>query len=165
MRDELALALRVPAWTWRFYLRHLPLVAGLSLIPSIQRLLVVGGDMPDGLVVASEALVGVVRLGLVVAVAWLAFRHTRPLFSNARAFVREHWRSLVVQGALLSIAFAVFDLFAEQVIAGLLPESARQTYLAWLLFLKNPTIIALTFIWWIGLVRQVFCTEPAKITA
>ncbi|AXB43181.1 hypothetical protein [Amycolatopsis albispora] len=165
MRAELGLALRVPRWAWRFYLRHLPLVAGLSLIPSLQRLLVVGGEMPGGLVVASEVLVGLVRLGLVAVVAWLAFRGQRPRMANASAFFRDHWRSLVLQGVLLSVAFAVFDVVAERVVGGLLPESARQGYLAWLLFLKNPTIIALTFIWWIGLARQVLCTEPERVPA
>ncbi|XVV02943.1 hypothetical protein ACQPW3_37235 [Actinosynnema sp. CA-248983] len=42
----------------------------------------------------------------------------------------------------------------ESVVGGLLPADARQGYLAVLLFVKNPTVIALTFIWWVGLVRQ-----------
>ena len=37
------------------------------------------------------------------------------------------------------------------------------TNLAVLLFLKNPTVIALTFLWWIGLLRQAFRTKPAPV--
>jgi len=29
--------------------------------------------------------------------------------------------------------------------------------------LKNPTVIALTFLWWISLLRQVFRTKPAPV--
>lgn len=37
------------------------------------------------------------------------------------------------------------------------------TNLAVLLFLENPTVIALTFLWRIGLLRQVFRTKPAPV--
>ncbi|SFA81051.1 hypothetical protein SAMN05216266_101574 [Amycolatopsis marina] len=40
-------------------------------------------------------------------------------------------------------------------VGGLLPESARQGYLAALLFVKNPTIIAFTFVWMVGVLRQL----------
>jgi hypothetical protein len=64
---------------------------------------------------------------------------------------------------LLAVAVLVFDVVAEQVVGGLLPESARQTYLAVLLFVKNPTVIAFTFVWWVGLIRQVAVSRPVPV--
>lgn len=166
LRGEIRLALEVPAWAWRFYLRHLPLVVGLSLVASLQRLVVVewGDHVPGALAVASEVLVMGVRLLLLVLVWRLAMRDTRWRFDNLSAFARSHWRSLVIQGVLLSVAFMVFDVVAENVVAGFLPADSRSTYLAVLLFVKNPTVIAFTFIWWVGLARQMLREVPAPAT-
>jgi hypothetical protein len=84
-------------------------------------------------------------------------------FNNFTAFAARHWPSLVWQGVFLSVAFLVFDLGAEQGIGGLLPEAARQAYLAVLLFVKNPTVIAFTIVWWIGLIRQTAVSRPAPV--
>ncbi|MEV0680275.1 hypothetical protein AB0I60_27540 [Actinosynnema sp. NPDC050436] len=151
---ELKLALEVPRWTWRFYLRHLPLIAGLSLIPSTQRLIAVNWGIPGAWAAASEVVVMVVRVGLVLAVGWLALRGGRATWERFTAFATAHWRSLVWQGVLLGVAFLVFDVVAETIVGGLLPAEARQGYQAVLLFVKNPTIIALTLVWWVGLVRR-----------
>ncbi|WP_246076462.1 hypothetical protein [Amycolatopsis cihanbeyliensis] len=40
-RAELNLALAVPRWAWRFCLRYLPVIGGLSLLPALQRFVVV----------------------------------------------------------------------------------------------------------------------------
>jgi hypothetical protein len=154
MRDEVRLALEAPRWAWRFYRRHLALVVGLSLLPSVQRLGVVNWEerIPSVAATLSEVVVMAVRILLVVLIWRLAVR--RPDWGRGKAFVDTHWRSLIVQGGLLTLAFLVFDVVAEQVVGGLLPESAQQTYLAVLLFVKNPTVIAFTFIWMVGVVRQ-----------
>lgn len=154
MRDEVRLALEVPRWAWRFYRRHLALVVGLSLLPSVQRLVVVNWEeqIPSVAATLSEVVVMAVRIVLVVVVWRLAVG--RPDWARGKAFVDTHWRSLIVQGGLLTLAFLVFDVVAEKVVGGLLPESARQTYLAVLLFVKNPTVIAFTFIWIVGMIRQ-----------
>lgn len=152
---ELRLAWQVPAWAWRFSLRHFPVIAGLSLVASVQRLVVVGRDLPGGWAQASELLVAAARVALVVVIWRLATRGERLSWAAAGAFASAHWRSLVVQGLLLSAAFLAFDVGAERVVGGLLPEAARQAYLAVLLFVKNPTVIAFTLVWWVGLVRQV----------
>ncbi|MET9231566.1 hypothetical protein [Lentzea sp. NPDC003310] len=156
--SEFGLALEVPRWTWRLYTRHLVMVVGLSAVASVQRLIVVNwtDEIPSALATASEVVVLATRLALVVLVWRIAMRGLTLRWSAARDFTRRHWRSLVWQAGFLGAAFAVFEVLAEHVVSGLLPESARQTYLAVLLFLKNPTVIALTFIWWIGVVRQVF---------
>ncbi|GGP69716.1 hypothetical protein [Saccharothrix coeruleofusca] len=152
---ELRLAWDVPAWAWRFYLGHFPLIAGLSLIASTQRLVVVNWGLPRGWSLASEVLVMAARAVLVVAVWRLATRDERLSWAAAGAFASQHWRSLVAQALLLCAAFLVFDLGAERGVGALLPEAARQPYLAVLLFVKNPTVIAFTLVWWIGLIRQV----------
>jgi hypothetical protein len=155
MRTELKLALEVPRWTWRFYLRHLPIIVALSLVASLQRLVAVHWGIPDPLATASEVLVMGTRLLLLVVIWRLAMRDTPWLWSNVSAFARRHWRSLLIQGVLLSAAFLIFDVVAEHVVSGLLPQEARSTYRAVLLFVKNPTVIALTFVWWVGLARQM----------
>ena len=134
LRREWQLAVAVPRWAWRLYRRHWPVIVGLSLIPSVQRLVVVNWGLPQPAAAASEVLVAVVRLALLVVVWRLAAPFGRPRW----AFVRAHWPSLVLQGGLLLLAALVFDTGLE----GLGP--ADPTYLAVLLFVKNPTIIAFT---------------------
>lgn len=160
MRSELRLALELPRWAWRFYRRHLAVIGGLSLLPSLQRLVVVewGEHVPDVVAVASEVVVAVVRV-LLLAVIWRLAVPRGPQRWNA--FAREHWRSLVIQCGLLAAAALVFDTGLESV-GGLLPESARQTYLAVLLFVKNPTIIAFTFVYVVGMVRQLLTSAGSR---
>ncbi|WP_439657424.1 hypothetical protein ACSHWB_34215 [Lentzea sp. HUAS TT2] len=159
--SELKLALEVPRWTWRCYTRHLALVVGLSLVASVQRLVTVNWteEIDPVLATASEVVVLAARLLLVVLVWRIAVAGLTLRWSAGREFARRHWRSLVWQAVFLGVAFAVFEVLAEHVVSALLPQSARQTYLAVLLFLKNPTVVALTLIWWIGVVRQVFRSD------
>lgn len=161
LRTEWQLAVAVPRWAWQFYRRHWPVIVGLSLVPSIQRLIVVswGDHIPPSAAFASEVLVMVVRLVLLVTIWRLATRQ-RPRWN--RAFVTTHWRSLVIQGGLLMLATLIFK-FGLDGVGGLLPESARQTYLAVLLFIKNPTIIAYTLVWMVGLVRQVGSPRGSEV--
>jgi hypothetical protein len=151
LRTEWQLAVAVPRWAWRFYRRHWAIIVGLSLIPSIQRLIVVGwGEhIPSSAAVASEVLVVVVRLALLVTI-WRLAAVGKPRW----AFVTTHWRGLVLQGGLLLLATLIFK-FGLDSVGGLLPEPARQPYLAGLLFIKNPTIIAFTVVWVVGVVRQL----------
>ncbi|KOX20945.1 hypothetical protein ADK67_28240 [Saccharothrix sp. NRRL B-16348] len=163
--SELRLAVEVPRWAGRFYLRHWAVIVGLSLVASVQRLVVVNwGDLvPGGVAVASEVVVVAARVVLVIVIWRLATRGERLGWADARSFATRHWPSLVWQGVLLAVAFLVFDVVAEQVVGGLLPESARQTYLAVLLFAKNPTVIAFTFVWWVGLIRQVAVSRAVPV--
>lgn len=167
--SELGLALEVPRWTWQCYLRHFWLVAGLSSIASVQRLVTVNwtGEIGPALATASEVVVLAARVLLVVLLWRIAAAGLRWSWGAGREFARRHWPSLVWQVVFLGVAFAVFEVLAEHVVSALLPPEARQTYLAVLLFLKNPTVIALTFLWWIGVLRQVFLTDrvPAATTA
>ncbi|MFI9012178.1 hypothetical protein ACIGNX_33545 [Actinosynnema sp. NPDC053489] len=162
---ELRLAWEVPRWAARFYRRHWVVVVGLSLVASVQRLVVVnwGGHVPGGVAFASELVVVAARVLLVVVVWRAATRGERLTWAAARSFAARHRSSLVWQAALLAVAFLVFDVGAERVVGGLLPEAARRTYLAVLLFVKNPTVIAFTLVWWVGLVRQVAVSRPAPV--
>jgi hypothetical protein len=147
--EEVRSAMEVPRWTWTFYCRHFPLVVGLSLVGSVQRVVVVNRDtpIPAPVALASEVLVMAARVLLVVLIWKLAFRGESWRWSNASRFARLRWRALVIQAGLLSLAFLVFDVGAEAVVG--------RDGLALLLFVKNPTIIALTMIWWIGILRQI----------
>ena len=159
---EFGLAWEVPRWAGRFYLRHWAVIVGLSLVGSVQRLVVVnwGDHVPSALAFASEVVVMAARVLLVVVIWRLATRGERLSWAGARTFATRHWPSLVWQAVLLGAAFLVFDVGTEQVVGGLLPESARQTYLAVLLFVKNPTVIAFVFVWWVGLIRQAAVSRP-----
>lgn len=152
-RAEARMVGEVPKWAWRFYCRHLPLVVGLSLVGSVQRLVVVnrGPPLPTPLALASEVLVLAARVLLVVVIWRLAFRGVEWRWLNAKGFARSRWRALVLQGVALTAAFLVFDVAAEAL--------AGDEHLAVLLFVKNPTVIALTVIWWIGLVRQAVTAD------
>ncbi|MGW6447367.1 hypothetical protein [Lentzea sp. NPDC055074] len=156
--SEWRLALEVPRWTWHCYTRHFWLVVGLSLVASVQRLVTVNwtDEIDPALATASELVVLAARILLVVLVWRIATAGLTLRWGAGREFARRHWPSLVWQVVFLGVAFAVFEVLAEHVVSALLPPEARQTYLAVLLFLKNPTVIALTFLWWIGVVRQVF---------
>ncbi|TDV34887.1 hypothetical protein [Actinophytocola oryzae] len=156
LQREWQLAASVPAWAWRFYRRHWPMIVGLSLVGSVQRLIVVNwtDDIPDAVALASEVVVMAARLLLLVAIWRLATPKGRPSLRHGRIFVAGHWLSLLLQCGLIMLASLVFDTGLEG-LGALLPESTRQTYLAVLLFLKNPTIIAFTFVWLVGLARQL----------
>ena len=162
---EWRLALEVPRWAGRFYLRHWAVIVALSLVGSVQRLVVVnwGAHVPGAVAFASEVVVLAARVMLVVVIWRLATKGERPTWAGARSFATRHWPSLVWQGVLLGAAFLVFDVGTEQVVGGLLPESARQAYLAALLFVKNPTVIAFVFVWWVGLIRQAAVSRPAPV--
>lgn len=164
--SEFRLALAVPRWAARFYRRHWLPVVGLSLVGSVQRLVVVNWPdrLPAGAAAASEVVVMAARILLVIVVWRLATRGERLRWAAAREFATRHRRSLVWQVALLALAFLVFDVALEAV-AGLLPGQAGQTYLAVLLFLKNPTVIAFTMVWMVGLVRQLAGPVPASSAA
>ncbi|HWO61481.1 MAG TPA: hypothetical protein VNO31_15740, partial [Umezawaea sp.] len=85
-----------------------------------------------------------------------AFRGVEWRWGNAGRFVRARRRALVLQGGMLSVAFLVFDVGAEALVG--------RDGLALLLFVKNPTVIAFTVIWLIGVLREMLTTghEPPQ---
>jgi len=165
-RAEWPPALATLRWAWDFYRRHVLVVVGLSLVPSVQRLVVVNweGAIPGGVATASEVVVMAVRVLLVVLVWRLATPRGAASWSNVDPFFAAHWPRLVIHGLLLAVATLVFNNGLEA-LGGVLSESAARTYLAVLLFVKNPTIIAFTIVWMVGLVRDLLLPRPADRAA
>lgn len=161
-------ALQPVGWAARFYARHLPLVVGLSLIPAVQRYVSVLYDLPDPVALLLEMITLAARVLLVVLIVRLGIARDPSVTQvpppergrNAGAFLRERWGSLAIGVCLLGAAAAFFDLFLEGVVPHRLPI-AHDTYLAWLLAVKNPTVIAFTIVWIVGVVRQALIHTPA----
>ena len=163
-RQQIRLALAVVRWTLRFYREHLVLVMGLSLIASAQRATAQlwGDQLPAWSGPAGEALTGLVRVVLFVAVLRIAIlgdEHVRRALDDdgwrrIRAFARHAWPSLGVQLLLFAALFTVVDIIPDLVIAPRVPAPAQPAYWAALLAVKNPTVIALSMIWQIGAARQ-----------
>ncbi|MEY7972717.1 hypothetical protein AB8O38_12030 [Saccharomonospora xinjiangensis] len=156
LSSEVTLASEVLVWTWRFYVRHIGVIVGLSLLPGIQRLVVVTWqeEIPSGVSVASEVAVGAVRLVLLVLIVRWAFDGVETSWAQAGSFLRKHPMSLLFHLGLLGAGFAVFDLLTEKLVGAAVPEPARDGYLGVLLLVKNPTVVALASVWLVGVVMQ-----------
>lgn len=161
MTKEWQRASHIPRWAWRLYRKHWRVIVGLSLIPSVQRLVVVNWEdrIPQAAALASEGVVMLVRLALLVTVWRLAAPHGRLSW----AVTKSNWRGLAIQAGLLLLATLIFK-FGLEVPGGWLPDDADQTYLAVLLFLKNPTIIAFTIVWSVGIVKHLLETSDVRTT-
>lgn len=158
-------ALQPPRWALGFYLRHLPLILGISLIPSAQRAAAQlwGANWPTALTVTLEILTESTRLVLLVVIYRLAISGNQRLrglgademMARVAAFAQRRWPSLLIQGGLLAAAVVIFDVIPEQLIAPRVPARAQPTYWAVLLGVKNVTVIAFTFVWMIAALRQM----------
>jgi hypothetical protein len=69
------------------------------------------------------------------------------------------------QWALLAVAFVIFDVIPNALIATVVPESARDIVTAWLVAVKNPTIIAFTMLWMIGIGRTLIVDPDPALEA
>lgn len=169
-RASVERALDVVRWSGRFYWRHIWMVAGISLVPSAQRAVsqLWGAHLPGWSGMAGEAVTAIARVVLFVLVLRLAILNDDRLrdlpgeeaWQRITAFVRDAWRSLVVQVLLFAALFAVVDLLPDFVIAPRVPAGAQPVYWAALLAIKNPTVIAFAIIWQIGAVRQALLLGP-----
>jgi hypothetical protein len=163
-------ALEVPRWALGFYLRHFAVVAGISLVPSAQRFVAQLTVLPEPVGIALEVLTMGARLLLVGVIVWLAFAKDTTIsglnsaerWMRCKAFHRTQWPSLVIQLGLIGVAVLVFDVLPDQFIAPLVPEDSRRIYWAVLLGVKNPTIIAFTLVWIVGIFRQAMSYEPGN---
>jgi hypothetical protein len=163
--SDAQMAASVPRWALAFYRRHLALVVGISLIPAAQRVVgqLWGEQLPPSVNGALEMVTAIARVALLVMLVRLAIMAEdrlrrvdwRESLRRVQAFVRIHWRSLLVQVVLLLTATAIFDAVPDRVIAPRVPADAQPAYWAVLLAVKNPTIIAFTMIWQVGIVRQM----------
>ncbi|WP_444960428.1 hypothetical protein [Nocardiopsis sp. M1B1] len=164
-RAHLRLALEPPRWALAFYVRHLPLVVGLSLVPAVERFGVAlwGDALATPSRVALEVLAQGVRVVLIVLVIRIAIlkdervREGRRLGDGrrVRAFLDHRWPGLLWQGVLLLALFGLFSVVPEQIVPLWIPASGQDLYWALLLAVKNVTVIAVTLVWMVGAVRQM----------
>lgn len=158
------LAAEVLREAWRCYRRHFGAIVGLSLVGSVERAFVqfAGDGLPGGAAVGLEVVVWGSRLLLaVLLVRWLLVGDERLRGVGVPAglrrvgrYLRRHWPAAVLQLGGLAVAVAVLDLIPDLLVAPLVPPHAQATYWAVLLAVKNPTVIAFTFVWELALVHQ-----------
>uniref|UniRef100_UPI000377D827 hypothetical protein n=1 Tax=Nocardiopsis halotolerans TaxID=124252 RepID=UPI000377D827 len=164
-RVHLRLALEPPRWALAFYVRHLALVVGVSLVPAAERFTAAlwGDAWSTPVHVALEVLAEGTRVVLILLVVRIAIlgdervRRGRHLGDGrrARTFLDRRWPSLLVQAGFLLALFVVFSVVPEQVVPLWVPAPAEDLYWALLLAVKNVTVIAFTFVWMVAAVRQM----------
>lgn len=149
------LAHAAATWAGGFYLHHFALVFGLSMIPTVQRFAVVRWEPPGAVAITTEVLVTVARVLLVVIAVRLMIVSTglggQDAWNRLKAGIDADPVAFWGQWALLAIAFLIFDVLPNMLIATTVPEGSRDVVTAWLVALKNPTIIAFTMLWMIGI--------------
>ncbi|GAA3396848.1 hypothetical protein [Cryptosporangium minutisporangium] len=161
-------------WAARFYGRHVPLVLGLSLVPSVQRYLVVRYDVPAAVAIGSEVLVTGVRLLLVLLVVRLLARELavghglggRAALRRLGAAIDARRGAFYFQLVVLAAAFVVCDVLPNAAVALWVPETHRDAVAATLVAVKNPTVIAFTVLWMAGIARTLIVahgTESATV--
>jgi hypothetical protein len=160
MRTGLVLSAEAARWALRCYARHFWLVFGLSIVPTGQRFVAVrfGDDLPAAVGIAGEVLTGVARALLVFLVLRIAVRDA----GLAGLSVRDRWQrfaagleqrrwDFVTQFLVVGIAFAVFDLLPMAAVSLWVPADRQEIVNAVLVSVKNPTVIAVTILWMIGI--------------
>jgi hypothetical protein len=158
------LAREVLTEAWRTYTSRLLPIVGLSLVGSAQRALVqfVGDDLSSLGAFALEGLTWGSRAVLIVLLwRWIIGADARlrgigPGEGVRRVgrYVRRDWPALAVQLAGFAAAVLVLDAIPDLLIAPLVPPAAGPSYWAVLLAVKNPTVIAFTFVWVLALLHQ-----------
>lgn len=154
------LSWRALVWALRFYRDHFWLVFGLSVVPTVQRFIAVrwGDDLPGWVGVAGEVLTMAARVLLVWAIVRIAFagpgRRAWPLIS---AGIDRHLRVFLAQWLVLGVAFVIFDVIPNAAIAMWAPDGQRELISSILVSAKNPTVIALTFLWMAGIAYTLMC--------
>ncbi|MEV0730979.1 hypothetical protein [Polymorphospora sp. NPDC050346] len=164
MRTGLALSVAAARWATHFYARHFWLVFGLSMIPTVQRFVAVryGDDLPAAVGVGGEIVTGLSRLLLVYAVLRMVFREPdlsgltpgqrwRRLAAGIDADVRAFWTQFLV----LAVAFVLLDVVPNTAIAVLVPDGRQELVTSVLVSVKNPTVIAFTVLWMVGVGRTL----------
>lgn len=174
LRASIRTAVEVPRWAFDFYRDHLLLVVAISLPGAIHRFIAIRNGWGADLTIPANAALGILtmssRLLLIGLVVWLSIIHDDRLrqvsrgvkWQRMKAFARFRWPSLLVQLLLVAGITLVSDIFLEQVVTLWIPDDIERTYLAALLAVKNPTIIAWWFIWMVGIVRQMMLYSPAE---
>lgn len=146
------------------FARSYPVVFVFGAIASVQRFVSVsyGDQLSTPLMIGGEVLTAGVRILFLIWVyrrlirsdarlRLLPFRAWGPTLER---FSRSHPRVIVGHVLLLSLALVVFKVGFDVGIPALFPEMNGDTYLSWVLAIKNVTIIPLTMIWLLTAVRD-----------
>ena len=168
MTEGLRLSARAARWALLFYAGHLAVVLGLSLVPAAQRFLTVGfGDgLPAALGSAGEVVTAAAR----VLLAYVAIRSLagEPGLSGLTAAerwdllgaaVKRRRRAVAVQAAVLAAAFVVAGILPDLAVAAWVSADRQDLAQAVLLAVKNPTVIAFTLLWTVGVARTLIEEE------
>lgn len=160
MSDALSLCRTAALWGFRFYRDHFWLVLGLSLIPTVQRFLVVEYKPSLWISISTEVLVTFVRLALVVVIVrgLLAEVGRHDAWARLRRGITARRTAFLLQWVILAIAFVIFD-----VVPNLLISSPFVT--AVLVAVKNPTVIAFTLLWMAGIAYGLMGYPQANTVA
>jgi hypothetical protein len=153
-------------WALRFYASHFWLVFGLSLVPTVQRFLVIRFDPPAAISWSSEALTMAARLLLVYLVVRLMAAEFAPRSASDRwnlftAGVSLRLRAFLLQFVLLGIAFVIFDVVPGLLISELVAQDRQDLWRSVLVSAKNPTVIAMTILWMVGVGRTLMRSSLA----
>lgn len=162
-------------WGVRLYLRHLFLVLGLAVIPTIQRFVLVywGSQLPTAVNIATEIVTWAARLGLVAVVVRLGIAAEPRLrgvdwdarLTRVAEYIRSHPVSYLVQLCVLAAAFGVFGELLPLTVDAVVADDLKRQSDAVLIAVKNPLVITFTFIWLVGTFRLMMLAgvpaEPA----
>lgn len=161
--------MEVPRWALGFYREHLFLIVAISLVPAVHRFVFIlwGWNFPSLIL---EVLVTGARILLIGVIIWIAIYRDDGISQMSdetkqgrmEAFFSAEWPSLIVQFALLAGVIVVFNFILEQIVVQWLPPNLEAIYLASLIAAKNPTVIAFTMIWMVGIVRQMLLYTPGS---
>jgi len=168
MDGGLRMSGKAARWALRFYASHVPLVLGLSMIPTVQRFYAVsrGDDLSGTANAVGETLTGAVRLLLFAAVALQMAREPdiAAIPASRRwdllgTAMRQRLGDLAVAAVLLAAAFTVFDVLPTIAIDRWASETRRDLITAVVVAVKNPTVIAFTFLWLVGIARVLISEQ------
>lgn len=164
MRDVIRTARDAAIWAMRWYMARFLVVVGISMVPTVERFVRVwyADHLPGVAVVAGEILTNAARVALIV----IAVRAMLAEPATAAAPGVNRWR-LVGQAidarpvrfygqiGVLAIAFAIFDILPNAAVPLVVPDSDQAMVSAVLVAVKNPTVIAFTMLWMVGVVRTL----------
>jgi hypothetical protein len=170
MGSAWSLSVEAARWALRFYAQHWPLVLGLSLVPSLQRFMVIryGQQFPTGIGVAGE----VVTAGVRVLLVYLVLRIMVTEAGWSHLGLAQRWqrlgqgidgrmRDFLAQFLVLGIAYLIFGALPELAISLWVPEQRQDQIQAILVSAKNPTVIAMTILWIVGVGHHLMSSRPA----
>lgn len=140
-----------PLWALRFYRQHWPVVLPLMAIAAVERFTGQLWERPPlpGLLAELVTLAARIALfGYALRIAWVVGG-----LAHWWRGVRIRAAGLLVQALLVSVLFVLADVVPENVVPSLI--DVGPLYMAFLLGIKNLTVIPFTMLWLIGIHRWV----------